>query len=101
MIRHILLIRFQEKITAEQISVVKTMFLSIPSCIPGVDSVEWGENNSPEGKNAGYTHCVMITFADEKARQRYLPHPDHKAIQSVFRQILSNIIVFDYELMRK
>lgn len=39
MIRHILLIRFQEKITVEQISVVKTMFLSIPSRISGVDSV--------------------------------------------------------------
>lgn len=99
MIRHILLIRFQEKITVEQISVVKTMFLSIPSRISGVDSVEWGENNSPEGKNADYTHCVMITFSDEKARRRYLPHPDYMAIKCVLRKILSNIIVFDYGLM--
>ncbi|EMR9966912.1 Dabb family protein [Escherichia coli] len=49
---------------------VREAFLSVPVRIQGVASVEWGENNSPEGKNAGYTHCVMMTFADEAASMR-------------------------------
>ncbi|EPY6784027.1 Dabb family protein [Klebsiella pneumoniae] len=98
MIRHILLIRFTTEATRGQIASVRSAFLSVPARIQGVTSVEWGENNSPEEKNAGYTHCVMMTFADEAARQRYLPHPEHEAIKNIFRPILNDIIVFDYDL---
>ncbi|EJN6080857.1 Dabb family protein [Salmonella enterica] len=96
MIRHILLINFVVDASVEQITNVRTAFLSMPTRIPGVISVEWGENNSPEGKNAGYTYCVMMTFVDERARQQYLPHPEHDALKEIFRPILSNLIVFDY-----
>ncbi|WP_139697534.1 Dabb family protein, partial [Aeromonas salmonicida] len=46
------------------------------------------------------THCVLMTFADERARQRYLPHPDHEALKQRFRPVLERIIVFDYTLSR-
>ena len=91
MIRHILLIRFTPEATTLQIASVREAFLSVPVRIQGVASVEWGENNSPGGKNVGYTHCVMMTFADEAARQRYLAHPEHGAIKEIFRPILNNI----------
>lgn len=98
MIRHILLIRFTAEATTAQIASVREAFLSVPVRIQGVASVEWGENNSPEGKNAGYTHCVMMTFVNEAVRQRYLPHPEHEALKNIFRPILNDIIVFDYDL---
>uniref|UniRef100_UPI0013D31CB3 Dabb family protein n=1 Tax=Enterobacter ludwigii TaxID=299767 RepID=UPI0013D31CB3 len=65
MIRHILFIKFTDCALAEQILAVRTAFLQIPDRIEGVTSVEWGINNSPEGKNSGFTHCVLMTFADE------------------------------------
>ncbi|HDR2836432.1 MULTISPECIES: Dabb family protein [Enterobacteriaceae] len=98
MIRHILLIRFTSEVKPAQIASVREAFLSLPLRMQGVVSVEWGENNSREGKNAGYTHCVMMTFFDEQARQLYLPHPQHEAIKAIFRPILNDIIVFDYDL---
>jgi len=96
MVRHILLIRFKPEATAEAIDAVEAAFLAIPSKIEGVDSVEWGENDSPENKNEGFTHCVLMTFTDDAARSHYLPHPEHKALVSIFRPTLDEIIVFDY-----
>ena len=96
MIRHILLIRFKPDASAPQIDAVRRAFLAIPPKIEGVEAVEWGENNSPEQKNQGFTHCVMMSFADDDARNRYLPHPEHQALVSIFRPTLQDIIVFDY-----
>lgn len=56
-----------------QVQAVRRAFLQIASQVEGVVSVEWGANNSPEGKNAGYTHCVLMTFENEAARRRHLP----------------------------
>lgn len=68
----------------------------MPTKVEGVDSVEWGLNDSPEGKNKHYTHCVMMTFVDEAGRDRYLPHPEHDVLKEIFRPILEDIVVFDY-----
>ncbi|NRF30478.1 Dabb family protein [Vibrio coralliilyticus] len=96
MIRHILLIQFKPNASSQQIEELKASFLSMPTQIEGVDSVEWGLNDSPEGKNKNYTHCVMMTFADEAGRDRYLPHPEHDVLKEIFRPILEDIVVFDY-----
>lgn len=96
MIRHILLVQFKENALASDVEAVKEAFLAIPGKIEGVSSVEWGENNSPEGKNRSFTHCVLMTFQNEAGRNNYLPHPEHDALGKVFRPILQEIIVFDY-----
>lgn len=98
MIRHILFIRFTNSALPEQILAIRSAFLQIPDRIEGVTSVEWGTNDSPEKKNAGFTYCVLMTFADEAARQRYLPHSAHEALKVIFRPILRDIIVLDYTL---
>jgi len=97
MIRHILLIKFKECSEASEIMKLRALFESMPDKIEGVVSVEWGVNDSPEGKNQGYTHSVLMTFTDEKGRSHYLPHPEHEALKEVFRPLLEDIIVFDYQ----
>ena len=98
MIRHILLIQFKSEASVQAITAVKEAFLTIPSRIEGIESIEWGENDSPENKNQGFTHCVLMTFVDEAGRNRYLPHSEHDALKEIFRPILDDIIVFDYTL---
>ncbi|WP_449543734.1 Dabb family protein [Enterobacter ludwigii] len=98
MIRHILFMTFTDSALPEQIQAVRSAFLQVPEQIEGITSVEWGTNDSPEEKNAGVTHCVLMTFADEAARQRYLPHPAHEALKVIFRPVLRDIIVLDYTL---
>ncbi|EHL5467390.1 Dabb family protein [Salmonella enterica subsp. houtenae serovar 44:z36,[z38]:-] len=100
MIRHILLMKFDDNTPRKQLSLIQAGFLSIPDVLSGVLSVEWGANNSPEGKNAGFTHCVMMTFMDESTRAEYLCHPEHLALKNIFRTYLTDIIVFDYQFGR-
>ena len=98
MIRHVLLIQFKSSANNSQIEELKSLFKSMPDKVTGVVSVEWGLNDSPEGKNQGYTHCVNMTFANEEGRQNYLPHPEHEALKEIFRPLLQDIIVFDYQI---
>ncbi|EDP59593.1 Dabb family protein [Vibrio sp. AND4] len=98
MIRHILLIKFKTSATDEKIQQLMGLFEAMPDKVEGVSEVEWGKNNSPEGKNKDYTHVVMMTFADEAGRQNYLPHPEHDALKDIFRPLLEDIIVFDYKI---
>ncbi|OAJ94180.1 Dabb family protein [Vibrio bivalvicida] len=98
MIRHILLIKFKQDAEQSEINKLRTLFEQMPAKIEGVVEVEWGLNDSPENKNQGYTHSVLMTFADEAGRQNYLPHPEHDALKEVFRPLLDDIIVFDYQM---
>ena len=98
MIRHILLIKFKQEAQSTEIAKLRALFEQMPSKIEGVLEVEWGLNDSPEGKNQGFTHSVLMTFVDEAGRQNYLPHPEHDALKDVFRPLLDDIIVFDYQV---
>lgn len=97
MIRHILFVKFKPTVVAAQIDEVKALFDSMTN-IAGVDAVEWGVNDSPEGLDKGYTHIVLMTFADEVSRQAYLPHPEHEALKQVFVPLVDDIVVLDYTL---
>lgn len=96
MIRHILLIQFKSTAQPAQLDSLRERFVALGDTIDGVSGVEWGQNDSPEGKNKHYTHVVMMTFADEAARQRYLVHPEHEALVEVFIPLLEDIVVVDY-----
>lgn len=97
MIRHVLLIKFKESAEAAEVEKLRALFEAMPEKVEGVVSVEWGLNDSPENKNQGYTHAVLMTFADEAGRQNYLPHPEHEALKLVFSPLLEDIVVFDYQ----
>ena len=96
MIRHILLIKFKSTAKTNDINMLKASFEAMPSKVKGVHSVEWGINDSPEGKNKGYTHAVVMNFVNDDGRDNYLPHPEHDELKKLFRPILEDIVVFDY-----
>ena len=98
MIRHIILIKFKATAKTNEINELKASFESMPSKVEGVNSVEWGLNNSNEGKNKGYTHVVLMNFVDDAGRDNYLPHPEHVELKKIFKPILEELIVFDYKV---
>ena len=96
MLRHVVLFKFKDTATPEQIKTVEEAFRALPSKIKEIKDLEWGTNNSPEGLNEGLTHCFFVTFASEKDREIYLPHPDHKAFGEILKPILDKVVVVDY-----
>ncbi len=96
MIRHILFVRFKLDASLQSIAEVLAAFKEMRSKVEGIVDVECGVNDSPENKNKEFTHCILMTFINEAARDNYLPHPEHSALKEVFGAILDEIIVLDY-----
>ena len=95
-IRHVVCFKFKEDATDAQIRKVEKAFAGLKKKIPEIKGLEWGVNNSPEGLNKGFTHCFIVSFADEKGREIYLPHPDHKAFVEILKPILDDVFVIDF-----
>ena len=95
-LRHVVLFKFKENTSKEDIAKVEEAFAALPSKIPQIVGYEWGINNSPEGLNKGLTHCFFLTFNSEEDRAIYLPHPDHKAFGAILTPHLEDVTVVDY-----
>lgn len=96
MLRHILLIDFQDGITNNRLDLIKQNFLALANKIKGITDIEWGYFSSPEQLNNDFQYCVLINFINANARNNYLTHPEHKKLQELFVPSLKRIIVFDY-----
>ena len=94
--RHVVMFKFKETSTKEDIQKVEEAFRALPSKIKAIKSLEWGTNNSPEGLDNGFTHVFFLSFASEEDRAIYLPHPDHKAFGKVLGPHLDKVMVLDY-----
>ena len=96
MLRHMVLFKFKDESSAADIKKVEDAFRALPSKIKEIKGFEWGRNNSPENLNQGFTHAFFVSFASEKAREIYLPHPAHKDFVKVLSPHLDKVLVLDY-----
>jgi len=97
MIKHIVLLKFKKDVSLETISVQVNKFVSLKGQVPGIDSIEWGTNNSTEGLDKGFTHCFHLSFVSVKDRDEYLPHPKHVRFADGIGPLLDEVLVIDYE----
>ena len=95
-LRHVVLFAFKADASAEQRQAIVRSFGRLPSDIAGIQAYEWGENVSPEGLNDGFTHCFVLGFASEAARDAYLEHPAHARFVSMLGACLERSLVVDY-----
>lgn len=97
-VRHVVVFKYKPGATEEQIQQVTDAFGDLKNKIPGILSFEHGINDSPEKKNQGFTHVYMVTFENAKARDNYLPHPEHKKFGQLLGKlgILEDLFVVDF-----
>ena len=97
-VRHIVVFKFKKTATPEQITQLTRAFRELRGRIPGITAFEDGVNNSPEGKDLGFTHVYQLTFESVAARDAYLPHPEHKRFGELLGKlgILEDAFVVDY-----
>jgi hypothetical protein len=95
-LRHLVIFKFRDSATPEDIARVEAAFAALPSKIPQIRDFEWGTNNSPEGLDKDFTHCFILTFHSEEDRAVYLPHPDHKAFAEGLGAFIEDVLVIDY-----
>ena len=97
-VRHVVVFKYKQGATEDQIQQVTKAFGDLKKTIPGIVSFEHGVNDSPENKNAGFTHVYLVTFENAKARDTYLPHPEHKKFGQLLGKldILEDLFVVDF-----
>ena len=97
-VRHVVVFKYKKSATPEQIAQVTRAFRDLRTKIPGITAFEDGVNNSPEGKNLGFTHVYLLTFESIAARDAYLPHPEHKKFGELLGTlgVLEDAFVVDY-----
>ncbi len=95
-LRHVVLFKFKDSSTADDVKKVEEAFAALPKKLSQIKNYEWGKNSSPENLNQGLTHCFILTFASEKDRDDYLVHPDHKAFGKILGPHLDKVTVVDF-----
>lgn len=96
MLRHVVVFKFKETSSEEDIKKVEDAFRNLQNEIPEIKGFEWGKNNSPEGLDDGFTHVFFVSFTSEEDRAVYLPHPKHKEFVEILKPHLEKAFVVDY-----
>ncbi len=95
-LRHVVLFKFKEGTTAEQVRKIESDFCALPSKIDAIHDFEWGTDIGTQNLSQGFTHCFVVTFLNEADRDKYLPHPAHKEFAELLRPQLDKVLVVDY-----
>jgi hypothetical protein len=97
-VRHMVVFKYKKTATDEQIRRVTDAFRGLKEKIPGIVSFEQGANISTEKKDQGFSHVYLLTFEDVKARDAYLPHPEHKKFGDLLGSlgVLEDVFVVDF-----
>jgi hypothetical protein len=95
-LRHAVFFKFKDGTSEKDIAKVVAAFDELPKKVDSIKDYQRGPNVSPIGFNDGFTHCFLVTFADEAGRAKYLPHPDHKAFGKVLGPHLEKVFVVDF-----
>jgi hypothetical protein len=96
LLRHVVLFKFKDTATPAQVDTIVKAFAELPKKIPSIVDYQWGTDVSIEGKANGFTHCFLVSFADEAGRAEYLPHPAHKEFVELLLPSLEKGTVVDF-----
>ena len=97
-VKHIVLLKFKEGATEEQINKFFEDVLDLSETVPGIDDYVSGTNCSPEGSNQGLTHGFIMTFSDVAARDAYIVHPEHERFKTMALSVVETVLAFDFEV---
>ena len=97
-VKHIVLLKFKDGTTEEQIAKFFDEVLDLSETVPGIDDYVSGANCNPEGRSQGMSHGFIMTFADIAARDAYIVHPEHERFKAINMPMAENVLVFDFEV---
>ncbi|MHA7583610.1 Dabb family protein [Paenibacillus vandeheii] len=99
MFEHLVVFKFNDKITPEKQQELVNQLLSLREEIPGITALTAGINVTEETHNIqGYTLGLRVTFTDQEALRSYGPHPAHQAFVASLEGWVGNVIVVDYPI---
>lgn len=95
-LRHVVFFKFKPGTDDAKLREIVDAFRALPGKIDAIKDFEYGTDVGVEGLSKGFTHCFFVTFADEKGRDAYLPHPAHQEFVTLVKPHLDDVCVVDY-----
>ncbi len=95
-LKHIVLYKFKDDQTPQQVQEVVDAFAALPGKIDTVAGLQYGTNVSEENKSEGLTHCFLVTFRDAAGRDAYIKHPAHQEYVNLVKDRREKVVVFDF-----
>ncbi len=95
MVVHIVMIKFQEGCSAEEIEEIRGEIDSLLGKVPTLLSMETGLNFSDEERAMDLV--LTSTFADRKGLNEYALHPEHLKVIDKIKKVAEYSRVVDYE----
>ena len=95
-LRHGVFFKFKEDAAKSEVDQVLNAFAALPKQIDSIKAFEWGENNSPESHDDGFTHAFLVTFESEEDLEAYGPHAAHQALVKLLPPVLAEVRVLDF-----
>ena len=96
LLRHVVLFKFKEDTTEEQLREIENAFRALPDKIDTIHDFEWGTDVSVENLDDGFTHCFLVTLTSEDDRTTYLHHPEHRKFVDLIKPYMEKAFVVDY-----
>jgi len=96
LLRHVVLFKFKEGTTGEQLDKITSAFAALREKIDTIQDFEWGTDVGVENLANGFTHCFLVTFRDAAGRDAYLPHKAHQEFVTLVKPSLDKVLVVDY-----
>ncbi|SHK69030.1 Stress responsive A/B Barrel Domain [Reichenbachiella agariperforans] len=95
-LRHVVAFTFKEGVSIQDQTQAIQYFKALENKIPGLIKFEGGDDISVEGFSKGFTHCYILTFEDEAARDAYLPHPAHMEVVDKNKPLMADLLTLDF-----
>ena len=93
---HVVLVQFKETLQSKDLQKITDAAYGLQA-IPGVRTLNFSQNVSPEGLGKGYTHALSMKFNSSRDRDSiYLPHPIHQKFVELFVPYTESVLVYDF-----
>ncbi|KAL6578213.1 Stress-response A/B barrel domain-containing protein hs1 [Orobanche minor] len=96
-VKHILLAKFKEGISEEQIEEYIKQYANLVNLVPSMKAFRWGKDVSAENLHQGFTHVFESSFESKQGIAEYVSHPHHVEFANIFLPQLDKVLVVDYK----
>ena len=93
MLKHIVLFKFNDDLSAEQLKEIEETFAALPSQITEIKTFEWGTEINLE---RNFSHCFTLGFESEADLEVYAVHPAHKSLGEMVSGKTKAVSIVDY-----
>ncbi|XP_021762061.1 stress-response A/B barrel domain-containing protein HS1-like [Chenopodium quinoa] len=97
-VKHVLLVKFKDDISPEQIEELIRGFANLVNHIEPMKAFHWGKDVSVQNLHQGFTHIFESSFESTEGIAEYISHPKHVVFAKLHFAYLEKVLVIDYKL---